>query len=275
MGIGRAVAAAAIGIIGLGTLAACDWVATESYSDSTSVGQPFTSVRFANDSGSITIRGGDEAKVQREVHYRDEKPSEDTYRVRDGVLQVDSCDRRDCWIDYEITVPEGTTVSGQLDSGAANVSGVAEVNMRSSSGKVEINDVEGEVNVEASSGSVSLSDIGGAVVAKAESGAVRADDVRGDLTLQASSGSVEARGIGGATHVESDSGKVVVELTVAEDVRVDADSGSVEVAVPDGSYQVTTSSDSGNVSSEIDNDAAGDHKLDLHTDSGSIDVTRT
>jgi len=274
MGIGRAVAAAAIGIIGLGTLAACDWVATESYSDSNGVGQPFTSVRFANDSGSITIRGGDTATVRREVHYRDEKPSEDTFRVRDGVLQVDSCDRPDCWIDYEITVPEGTTVTGQLDSGAANISGVADVNMRSSSGKVEISDVEGEVNVEASSGSVSLSDIGGAVVAKAESGSVRADDVRGDLTLQASSGSVEARGIGGATQIESESGKVVVELTVAEDVRVDADSGSVEVAVPDGSYQVSTSSDSGNVSSEIDNDAAGDHKLDLHTDSGSIDVTR-
>ena len=275
MGFGRAVAAAAIGIIGLGTLAACDWNATESYSDSNGVGQSFTSVRFANDSGSITIRSGDSAKVKREVHYRDEKPSEDTYRVRDGVLQVDSCDRPDCWIDYEITVPEGTTVSGQLDSGAAHIAGVAEVNMRSSSGEVDISDVEGEVNVEASSGSVNLSNIGGAVVAKAESGTVRADDVRGDVTLQASSGSVEARGIGGATHVEADSGQVVVELTVAEDVRVDADSGSVEVAVPDGSYQVTTSSDSGSVSSEIDNDAAGDHKLDLHTDSGSIDVTRT
>jgi DUF4097 and DUF4098 domain-containing protein YvlB len=275
MGIGRAVAAAAIGIIGLGTLAACDWVATESYSDSKGVGQEFTSVRFNNAAGRVNIRTGASAEVHREVHYRDEKPPESTFRVRDGVLQVDSCETPNCWIDYEITVPEGTTVTGQLDSGAADIAGVAEVNVRSSSGKIDISGVDGAVNVEASSGRVTLSDIGGSVVAKAESGAVEVDDVRGDLTLQASSGSVEARGIGGAAHVESDSGNVVVELTVAEDVRVDADSGSVEVAVPDGSYQVSTSSDSGNVSSEIDDDASGDHKLDLHTDSGSIDVTRT
>jgi hypothetical protein len=274
MGIGRAVAAAAIGITGVGLLTACDWeLATESYSDSEDIAQEVTSVRFANDSGGVTIRTGDQTSVKREVHYGDEKPGT-TFKVKDGVLQLDSCDKRNCWIDYEVTVPEGTTVAGQLDSGNADISGVAEATVRASSGEVTVRDVAGPVTVEASSGEVTLADIGGTVVAKAESGSVQADNVRGDLTLEVSSGEVEARGIGGATKVEAASGNVVVELTTARNVRVDAQSGNVDLTVPAGSYAVSTSTDSGDVDSEIEDDASGDHRLDLHTDSGNITVSR-
>ncbi len=274
MGIGRAVVAAAIGIAGVGLLTACGWdLATESYKDSDSVAQSFTSVRFANDSGGVTIRTGDHASVEREVHYSDEKPGQ-TSHVEDGVLTLDSCGKRNCWIDYEVTVPEGTTVTGQLDSGTADISGVAAATVRASSGEVTVKDVAGAVKVEASSGSITLAGIGGSVVAKAESGSIQADDVRGDLVLAASSGSVEARGIGGTTKVDSSSGSVAVELAAARDVRVDAKSGNVEVTVPAGSYAVSTSTGSGDVDSEIDDDATGDHRLDLHTNSGNITVSR-
>ena len=57
MGIGRAVAAAAIGITGIGLLAACGWN-TRTYTDGNDVEQSFSSVRFANDSGDVTIRTG-------------------------------------------------------------------------------------------------------------------------------------------------------------------------------------------------------------------------
>jgi hypothetical protein len=275
MGIGRAVAAAAIGITGLGLLGACGWtIATETYSDSNDVSDAFTSLRFANDSGSVTIRTGDTTTVRREVHYGDDKPGEHTFRVKDGVLELDSCDKRNCWIDYEVTVPAATKVNGQLDSGSADISGVAEVNVKASSGEVSVKDVAGAVNVEANSGSVELADIGGAVVAKADSGSVQAENVRGDVTLRADSGSVEARGIGGAAQVDASSGSVVVELTDPQDVRVHAESGNVEVTVPHGAYQVATSTDSGNVDSDVSDDSAGDHQLDLSTDSGNISVSQ-
>ncbi|HEV7652106.1 MAG TPA: DUF4097 family beta strand repeat-containing protein [Actinophytocola sp.] len=272
MGIGRAVAAAAIGITGIGLLAACGWN-TRTYSDASGVGRSFSSVRFTNDSGDVTIRTGDRPEVKREVHYGDDQPGEGTFRVKNGVLELDSCGRTNCWIDYEVTVPAGTSVSGQLDSGTADITGVSDANVRASSGDVTIKNVSGAVNVEASSGSVTLDGIGGQVVAKASSGDVNADGVDGDVTLEASSGSVEARGIGGATKVESSSGGVVVELTEAADVRVGAQSGNVEVTVPDGAYKVLTSTGSGNVNSDVENDPAGDHRLDLHTDSGDITVS--
>jgi Toastrack DUF4097 len=236
MGIGRAAAAVATGVIGLGLLAGCgDWN-TESYSDTDSVGQSFSSVQFTNDSGDVTIRTGDEAAVHRTVHYGDRKPG-DTFRVEDGALQLDSCPERNCRIDYDVTVPAGTRVSGELDSGKVDISGVAEVNVRASSGEVTVADVAGAVNVEASSGSVRLDEIAGPIVAKA------------------------------------DSGNVEVGLANAADVRVAADSGNVEVSVPDGSYKVTTRTDSGNVDSDIDDDPAGEHVIDLHADSGNIRVS--
>jgi hypothetical protein len=236
MGIGRVVAATAIGITGLSLLTACGW-ANQSFSDSEDVTDSVTSVRFANDSGEITIRAGDETTVKREVHYGGDKPGR-TVKVEDGVLQLDACDKPDCSIDYEVTVPEGTKVIGESDSGSIDISGVAEATVKASSGEVNVDDVAGEVKVDASSGSVDLTGIGGAVVAKADSGSVR------------------------------------VELSEPQDVRVDVDSGSVEVTVPDGSYRVSTSTDSGNVDSDVDDDSSGEHHLDLHTDSGSISVSR-
>jgi DUF4097 and DUF4098 domain-containing protein YvlB len=236
MGIGRVAAAAATGVIGLGLLAGCGEWNTDSYSDSDAVGQSFESVRFTNDSGDVTIRAGDKAEVKRTVHYGDKKPG-DTFRVKDGVLALDSCTERNCWIDYEVTVPAGTRVSGELDSGKVDISGVADVNLRASSGEVNVTDVDGAVNIEASSGSVRLDEIGGPVVAKV------------------------------------DSGNVEVGLAKAADVRVGADSGNVDVTVPDGSYKVTTSADSGSVDSGIDDDPSGEHVIDVHADSGNIRVS--
>lgn len=274
MGIKGAVAAAAIGITGIGLLTACGWEpGTESYSDTHDVEQSFTSLRFAGDAGNVTIRTGDSTSVERTVHYRDDKPGEDTFRVRDGVLELNSCGKPGCSIDYEVTVPAETTVAGETDSGSADIAGVAEANVKADSGEVTISDVAGKVAVTADSGAVTLNDIGGSVVAKADSGNLTVDGVEGDVTMHSSSGSVEARGVGGAAAVESDSGNVVVELTNSDDVQVDAESGAVEVTVPDGSYQVSTSTDSGNVENDIDNDPSGEHRLDLHTDSGNISVT--
>jgi DUF4097 and DUF4098 domain-containing protein YvlB len=275
LGIKRAVVAAAIGLAGVGVLGACDWdIATEEYSDATGIGQAFTSVRFADDSGNVTIRTGDSASVKRVVHYGDDKPGKDTFRVRGGVLELNACTQRNCSIDYEVTVPAATTVSGQNDSGEVDISGVAEANVRASSGNVTVRDVPGTVNVQASSGAVELSDIGGAVVAKADSGNITADQVDDDVTLKASSGAIEAHGIAGTAKLGADSGNITVELTEAGDVDADASSGAVDVTVPRGAYRISTHTGSGNVDSDVDNDADGEHALDLRTDSGNITISQ-
>lgn len=236
MGIGRVVATGAIAVAGLGVLGACGWdITKEKATDEADITEEFSKVRFVNDSGNITITPGDQPSVSRVIHYEDEQPDA-THRVEDGTLILDSCPVRGCWIDYEVVVPDGVTVDGEVHSGNAEISGVAEVNLKADSGEVTLRDVAGAVNVDADSGNVDL------------------EDIRG------------------AAQVQADSGNVEVTLAVPEDVRVQVASGNVEVTVPKASYQVNTSVDSGQVDSDVPNDDGAGHHLDLSADSGNITV---
>lgn len=238
MGIGRVVATGALVLGGLTVLGACGWdITKEKATDEADITEEFSSVRFANDSGNVTITTGDSPSVTREIHYENDKPGA-THRVKDGVLVLDSCPTDDCWIDYEVVVPEGVQVDGLVESGNAEVSGAGEVNIQSSSGDVTVTDASGAVNVEASSGNVELDSVGG------------------------------------TAQVKASSGNVTVGLDTAADVRVEASSGNVDVTVPDASYRVEASTDSGDVDNELGSDDAAGHHLDLHTDSGNINVTK-
>jgi putative adhesin len=253
-------------------LTACGWeVTTKQFTDDATVEQRVTSVRVANDSGGVTIRTGDQTTVRRTVHHDDARP-EATHRVEGDALVLDRCPVRRCWIDYEVTVPAGTRVLGQIDSGNVELDGVASVNIKASSGKVTVRKVPGTVTVAAESGSVSVSDVGDAVTVRASSGSVRVDNVRAALTVHAESGTIHARGVGGAADVESDSGTVTVQLAEAQNVRAHADSGAVNVTVPRAAYRLKTTTDSGEVSGDVADDASGTHQLDLSSDSGDIVV---
>jgi major membrane immunogen (membrane-anchored lipoprotein) len=215
-------------------LSACDWGVKEQFSDVESLSQPVTEVRFANDSGDVKITVGDAFQVQRTVGYRDTKPGK-TYRMDGGALVLEACPERDCWVDYEIMVPEGTKVSGHVDSGNVEVVGVASANVAAESGDVTVRDVAGEVNATAQSGSIDLSGIGGAVVTSAESG------------------------------------DVTVALTDANNVTASAQSGNVQVTVPKGDYQVDIQSENENVRNEVGGGSTGP-KIDLRAESGDISL---
>lgn len=232
MGIKHVVAGVAAGAAGL-ALAGCGWVGTTAFDDRETLGETVTEVRFTNDSGNVTISVGDTVEVKREGRYGDEEPGR-TYRVENGALVVEACPVRNCTIDYELTVPAGTKVSGHVDSGNVEVAGVATANVEAESGDVTVRDVEGEVNASVQSGSVDLTGIGGAVVAGAESGDVR------------------------------------VTLAAARSVSAETQSGNIEVTVPSGKYHVTASTESGSLTNDLDDDPSG---LPIEASAQSGDVT--
>ncbi|MGB3441812.1 MAG: DUF4097 family beta strand repeat-containing protein [Actinophytocola sp.] len=228
----RVVAGIAVGVAGL-FLAGCGWVGTSTFDDHETLGQKITEVRFSNDSGNVSVDVGDTVEVRRTVRHGDDKPGK-TYRVEDGALLVDACPVRECTIDYELTVPAGTKVSGHVDSGSIEVAGVATANVAAESGDITVRDVAGEVNASVQSGSIDLGDIGGAVVAGAESGDVK------------------------------------VGLATAGSVSVETESGNIEVTVPSGKYHVTASTESGSMENDLDNDPSG---LPIEASAQSGDVT--
>jgi hypothetical protein len=226
-------------VAGLGAgvllLSACGWeVSRDGFSDDTNIDTKITSVQVNGDSGHVTIRTGDKAKVHRDVAYRRDRPGA-SHHVEREVLVIDPCKVRNCFIDYDITVPAGTRVNGRVDSGTVDVSGVAEINFQLDSGNLTAKGVAGRVNVESSSGSVRLTDVGADVVVRADSG---------DVTVDNAGGSVTVRG----------------------------DSGNIAVSVPRGPYRVSTGTDSGTVHSDVSDDPSGSHRLELHTSAGNITV---
>jgi len=200
--------------------------------DDATVDGQVASVRVSNDSGDVKVHLGDRVRVRRTVHYNQDKPGS-TQHVDGDVLVIESCPVRNCWIDYDVTVPAGTTVDGAVDSGSVEVDGVAGVNLKVASGEVTARGVSGKVNVVAESGSVRLADVGDAVVVQSESGDVSLDNVRGAVTVQARS-------------------------------------GAIRLTVPRGAYRVSASTDSGAVRGDVSDDPSGTRRLDLHTDSGDI-----
>jgi hypothetical protein len=258
--------------VGLLALGACGWAMSRNeFSDDATVDARISSVRVSSDSGDVTVRVGSTTKVHRTVHYDADRPGA-THRLDGDALVIDSCPARNCWVEYDVTVPAGTRLDGVVNSGQIEIEGLAAVNLKIDSGEATVRGVTGAVNLESESGSVRLAGIGAAVAVKASSGDVTVSDAKGAVSIAAESGNVTATGVGGAVDVRSESGDVTIALASAQDVRAQADSGGVTVTVPHTTYRVRTSTDSGNVDSAVADEAGGGHQLDLHTDSGDITV---
>ncbi|HEU5473021.1 MAG TPA: DUF4097 family beta strand repeat-containing protein [Actinophytocola sp.] len=253
-------------------LGACDWdIARNVESDDAPVDGRVASVRIVNESGDVKIRTGDTTTVRRTVHFDQQRPGA-THRLEGDVLVIEDCPVRNCWIDYELTVPAGTRVDGDVSSGSVAVDGAGSVNLKASSGDVDVRGVTGTVNLELDSGNVRLSNIGAAVAVQSGSGDVAVEGARAAVTVAAESGGVRAQGVTGPVDVRSGSGSITVELSAAQNVRARADSGEITVAVPRAAYRVRTGTDSGDVHSDVADDQAGAHTLDLHADSGDITI---
>lgn len=255
MGTRQAVLGTAVAA-GLLILGGCGVFEQNRETDMEEYGEEVTSLQFDIDSGDLTVTTGDRTSVKRTIHYGDELPGA-TARVEDGTLVLSSCEVRNCSIDYEVVVPEGVTVNGQLSAGTAEFGGVGDVNMQADSGDVSLRDVSGAVNVTVASGTIDV------------------DGVDGAATLAVDSGDITARNINGAAQVDSESGTVTVSLAKPESVRVRADSGDITVKVPQGSYAVSTRTDSGEISNDLGESTSGTYQIDLHADSGNITVAQS
>ncbi len=241
-------------LIGVGLATALGWGWGSDFGNTDTLSQTIRSVKLEADSGSVKVRAGSgAATVHQEVgyHWRS-KPEGPFYRVDGDQLVLGSCGTN-CTVDFEVVVPEGVPVTGNLDSGGLDIAGMSSVDVRLDSGHARVEDIPGAVKLFVDSGSTDLRNVG-AVQLRSESGGITGDDVQGPVDVTSSSGSVE------------------FTLKQANDVKVHANSGSIELTVPGGPYRVQGGSDSGHRDIGVQNDGSARHVLDLTTESGSVTV---
>ncbi|WP_157599659.1 DUF4097 family beta strand repeat-containing protein [Saccharomonospora xinjiangensis] len=194
-------------------------------------------VDIDNDSGNVAIRSADVTStvIEQRLRYHGEEPGR-TFEVDGSTLLLHGCGP-DCSVEYEVRVPFGVTVEGEVSSGDILVEGTGNVSVRASSGDVELRLRDAE-----------------RVSVRVESGNIDAElrEVA-EIEAMASSGNVD------------------LDLAGVDRVRANAESGDVTATVPTGDYRVRATTDSGE-SDVSGDDPTAERVLDLTTSSGDVTV---
>ncbi|MET7964453.1 DUF4097 family beta strand repeat-containing protein [Micromonospora zamorensis] len=255
----RAAAPIALGLAtALIVLAGCDNLAMRrlDYDDTEAV--KITTIRVLPGAGDVIVRGtatAAEARIKRVVRYQGGEPKA-RYEIKGSELVLDTdCGDR-CSVSYEVAVPEGVALQGESGSGDVELSRVGAVDLRLGSGDVRVTGASGTVGVETGSGNIEVS------------------EASGTIRLRAGSGDITARRLGGAADAEAGSGNVIVELDKPASARAHASSGDVTMLVPAGSYQVRSSTGSGDARITVTHDPAATDVLDGSAGSGDVTISQ-
>jgi hypothetical protein len=265
-----------LGVCAIGTLllAGCSGfrVASSTFEDDSPVQRTVSVVRLESGSGTVKVRTGGQPGIHRKVYYLKDKPGGST-RFEGDTLVLENCKQNGCSIDYDVVLPTGAKIIGEVGSGDIVVQGMSEVGVRTGSGDIIVRDVTGPVTVRTGSGDADLSGLAQSAVVEASSGDVKLTNVKGDATVLSRSGNVIGNDLGGKTSVESSSGDVTLMMSAIAAVKASASSGNIQIHVPRGeNYQVTAHTSSGDQNINITSDPSARNQLTLDASSGDITV---
>ena len=217
-----------------------------------------TQIRLSGGHGDVLVRTAavTETTIQRVVR-RNADPGE-SYRLDGSALVVNTSCGPDCSVAYEITAPVGVAVQGELRSGDVQLTDVGAVDLRLTSGDLDVQGPTGAVRVRATSGDIRVVNATSAVDVQSTSGDIVAEEVAGPVTLKVTSGDVNAA------------------LTTANSVTAQTTSGDVQVRVPTGSYRVAATTGSGDaVVQGLVSDPTAKNVINVRTASGDALVRAT
>src|SRR5579859_581605 len=208
----------------------------------------------AGSSGQVFIRGkifvGDrwfEGRRENDVHSIEQNPP---IRQDGNSIHIDYVNVRNISVDYEITVPDATTVRTRSGSGDQTIEGThGNVDVQTGSGDLKLARLAGEIHLQTGSGNVRAHEIAGAVRGNTGSGDVQIEENGpGDVDLHTGSGNIEARGVQGTFRGEAGSGDITAEGTQSGSWDIRTGSGNVRVHLPsNAAFDADISSSSGSV----------------------------
>jgi DUF4097 and DUF4098 domain-containing protein YvlB len=169
-------------------------------------------------------------------------------RQEGNSIRIDYVEARDISVEYEITVPEETTIRSHTGSGDQIIEGTrGNVDLQTGSGDVRLSRLTGEIRLQTGSGDVRALGISGPVRGGAGSGNIEVEETgSGDVDLHTGSGNVSVRGMQGALRAEAGSGDISAEGTQAGAWEIRTGSGNVHVRLPgDAAYDANLSTSSG------------------------------
>jgi DUF4097 and DUF4098 domain-containing protein YvlB len=208
-------------------------------------------------------------------------------------IRIDYVNASNISVDYEITVPENTTVRGHTGSGNQTVEGLkGNIDLESGSGDLTLARLTGEMHFQTGSGNVRGHELAGPARARAGSGDIDLEETgEGDIEIRTGSGNITVKGINGGFHAEAGSGDIHGQGTPKNLWTVRTGSGNVNLQVPqEMAFDVDVSSSSGTVTmnhpvtttiqgrvqearkSVVGKVRGGGPMISVHTGSGDVQV---
>ena len=153
-------------------------------------------------------------------------------------------DTDDAYLDFRVELPAGLQVKITDSSGDISVKKVAALDLRDSSGDIDINDVPGKLTLEDSSGDLYVADAGDVDVVSDSSGDIRISHAQSVRIEVDSSGEINVRDVKGSVIIGDDSSgsidvsDVAGDFSVAHDGSGDIDYSNIrgKVSIPDNKY---------------------------------------
>ena len=215
-------------------------------------------------SGDITVRNGSTGTVS--IHAKihsgnswfasdnkaevQELQNNPPIRQNGNSIRIDYVNFHNISVDYEITVPENTSIRAHTGSGDQIVEGLkGNIELESGSGDLKLARLTGEMRFQTGSGNVRGRELSGPAKVKAGSGDIEIDETgAGDVDIRTGSGNITVNGINGGFHAEAGSGDIHAKGAPKNMWSVRSGSGNVNLQVPsEAAFDVDLSSSSGSV----------------------------
>ena len=215
-------------------------------------------------SGDITIRNGaaNTVSIHGKIHLGNswfsgdrkgevqELQNNPPIRQNGNSIRIDYVNLHNVSVDYEITVPENTTVRSHSGSGDQTVEGIkGGIDLESGSGDMKLARLTGDLHTQTGSGDVRARQISGPVRTKAGSGDIEIEEVGvGDVEIRTGSGNITVNGVNGGFRAEAGSGDIRADGLPKNLWNIRTGSGNVNLRVPgETAFDVDISSSSGTV----------------------------
>lgn len=251
--------------------------------------EPVT-LNVTNDSGDVTVRGGDVETVQVDVVKTAYDSSQSRADAEAKTIKY-TIEQAGNAITIRYETPDSMNVNNQLNTVdfVVTVPETTSVEVRANFGSIELARIVGTVDLSTDFGTTTLENIEGAVTVDSQSGAIRASQVEagseaiilatdfGEVSLERASGrSLSVNSQSGSLKLSdvrltadlmaaTDFGEISLEKVSAASYELDSKSGSITVDGGKGRIRAYTDFGSVNISN------AASATLDLLTKSGSID----
>ena len=182
-----------------------------------------------------------------------------------------------CWfcsrnVSYRISMPETAQADIRTTSGDITIEGLqGAVTLATVNGEVSADELTGGLKVATTSGEVRLTNIAGKLEVKTISGDVQLGDGQvTDATISSTSGEVNLDGVGGPVQIDTVSGDINVNHARDAQLTLSTTSGDVEY---DGSLQNKGTNKVNTISGDVQLDLPGDSAFQLNASTVSGDVS--